>query len=88
MDARAGMNFAQVMENAYEEEIKQGFMYFSGDKFYYIQYTDELFHYSFVSGNPDGSGSKLIVTKLAEEMPQMGNTFEEEEWKLRLLRNI
>lgn len=88
MDARAGMNFAQVVENAYEEEIKQGFMYFSGDKFYYIQYADELFHYSFVSENPDGSGSKLIVTKLAEEMPQMGNTFEEEEWKLRLLRNI
>lgn len=81
MDARAGMDFAQIMENAYEEEIRQGFMSgqkIGGDTVYYIQYTDELFHYSFISEKEDGRGAKLIVTKRAEEMPQMGQVFEKE----------
>lgn len=81
MDARAGMDFAQIMENAYEEEVRQGFMsgqIIGGDTVYYIQYTDEMFHYSFISEKEDGSGSKLIVTKLAEEMPQVGRVFEKE----------
>lgn len=74
MEARAGMDFRQIVQSAYEEEIKQGFMYFSNDCIYYIQYTDDVFRYTFVSENEDGSGSKLIVTQLDQEIPQVGWT--------------
>lgn len=77
MDARAGMNFRQIMQNAYEEEIKQGFMTFNGDWVYYIQYRDDLFQYSFISEDKDGRESKLIVTQLSQEIPQMGWISEE-----------
>ncbi len=76
MDARAGMDFEQIMQNACEAEVRQGFMTFSGDQVYYIQYADDTFQYSFISEDEDGSGSRLIVTQLNKEIPQMGQTSE------------
>lgn len=76
MDARAGMDFGQIMQNACEAEIRQGFMTFGADQVYYIQYTDDSFRYSFISEDEDGSESRLIVTRLDQEIPQMGQTSE------------
>lgn len=72
MDARAGMNFEQIMQNAYEEEIRQGFMDFTGNCVYYIRYEDNLLRYTFISEDKDGSESKLVVTQLGKGIPQMG----------------
>ena len=62
MDARAGMNFEEIQENAYAGEIQEGFMYHWEEKVYYIQYSDEYYEYIFLSNNQDGRDSELIVS--------------------------
>lgn len=62
MDARAGMNFEKIQENAYAREIQEGFMYWWEEKVYYIQYTDEYYEYVFLSNDQDGRDSRLIVS--------------------------
>ncbi|MGN0280455.1 MAG: hypothetical protein ACI4C4_13975 [Lachnospiraceae bacterium] len=61
MDARAGMNFEEIQENAYAGEIQEGFMYHREEKVYCIQYSDEYYEYIFLSNNQDGRDSELIV---------------------------
>lgn len=67
MEARAGMDFEQIQENAYAAEIQEGFMYFEDGVVYYIQYADELYNYTFVSNFEDGRDSWLIVDKRSRE---------------------
>lgn len=62
MDARAGMNFEEIQENAYAGEIQEGFMYWWEEKVYYIRYTDEYYEYIFLSSEQDGRDSWLIVS--------------------------
>lgn len=62
MDARAGMNFEEIQQNAYAGEIEEGFMYWWEEKVYYIRYTDEYYEYIFLSGEPDGRDSWLLVS--------------------------
>ncbi len=62
MNARAGMNFEKIQENAYAGEIQEGFMYWWEEKVYYIQYTDEYYEYVFLSNDQDGRDSRLIVS--------------------------
>ena len=67
MDARAGMDFAQIQENAYEAEIQEGFMYFDDGIVYYIQYADEFYDYIFISDYEDGWDSWLVIEKRIRE---------------------
>ncbi|MDE6844383.1 MAG: hypothetical protein K2J99_01265 [Lachnospiraceae bacterium] len=67
MDARAGMNFVQIQENAYETDIQEGFMYFDDGIVYYIQYMDEHYDYIFISDYEDGRDSWLVVEKRISE---------------------
>ena len=64
MNARAGMDFDEIQENAYEAEIKKGFMYWSEQEVYYIQYTDQYYQYIFLSDYLDGRDSWLLVSYL------------------------
>lgn len=63
MNARAGMNFLEIQENAYAEEIQTGFMYTSTNEVYYIEYTDDAYLYQYVSNERDGSNSWLIISQ-------------------------
>lgn len=62
MDARAGMNFEEIQQNAYAGEMEEGFMYWWEEKVYYIRYTDEYYEYIFLSDEPDGRNSWLLVS--------------------------
>lgn len=64
MDARAGMDFAEIQKNALPEEIQQGFMYFYEEPVYYIQYQDAFYRYTFFSDQEDGSGSWMLVNHI------------------------
>lgn len=61
MNARAGMNFLEIQENAYAEEIQTGFMYTSTNEVYYMEYADDVYLYQYVSNERDGSNSWLII---------------------------
>ena len=61
MGARAGMNFEEIQRNAYENEIKTGFMYTSDWKLYYIEFVDENYIYKYISESPDGKDSWLQI---------------------------
>lgn len=62
MNARAGMNFLEIQEKAYAEEIQTGFMYTSTMEVYYIEYADDVYQYQYVSFERDGSNSWLIIS--------------------------
>lgn len=62
MGARAGMNFLEIQENAYEEEIQEGFMYTEDWKVYYMEFSDGFYDYTYYSNHPDGSESCLIIS--------------------------
>ncbi len=62
MGARAGMDFLQIQENAYEEEIQEGFMYTEDMTVYYIEFTDGFYDYIYYSDYPDGRDSCLIIS--------------------------
>lgn len=57
MNARAGMDFEKIQENAYGIEINEGFMYNENLKVYYMEYRDNDYKYIFVSDSPNGSES-------------------------------
>lgn len=61
MDARAGMDFEEIQQNAYEKDIEEGFMYSWEMPVYYIQYRDEYYEYTFISDDSNGQDSWLIV---------------------------
>lgn len=61
LDARAGMDFKEIQEKAYEKDIEEGFMYSWEMPVYYIQYHDDYYEYTFISEDPDGQDSWLIV---------------------------
>lgn len=61
MDARAGMDFEQIQQNAYEKDIEEGFIYSWEMPVYYVQYNDDYYEYTFISNDPDGQESWLIV---------------------------
>lgn len=65
MDARAGMDFAEIQKNALPEEIQQGFMYFYEEPVYYIQYQDAFYNYTFLSDQKDGSESWMLVNHMS-----------------------
>ncbi|MCM1232909.1 MAG: hypothetical protein NC489_22515 [Ruminococcus flavefaciens] len=62
MGARAGMNFQEIQENAYEKEIQEGFMYDEDLTVYYIEFTDDFYDYIYYSDYPDGKNSWLIIS--------------------------
>ena len=62
MGARAGMDFLQIQENAYEEEVQEGFMYTEDWKVYYIEFSDGFYDYIYYSDYPDGRDSCLIIS--------------------------
>lgn len=63
MNARAGMNFEEIQQSAYEEEVREGFMYWYEQEVYYIRYTDDYYEYIFLSDYPDGKDSWLMISK-------------------------
>ena len=63
MDARAGMNFEEIQENAYTKEVQEGFMYEEESKVYYIEYADAYYKYIFLSEYENGRDSWLLVSK-------------------------
>lgn len=65
MNARAGMNFEEIQQNAYEEEIIEGFMYWYEQEVYYIRYIDGYYEYIFLSDYQDGRDSWLIISKIS-----------------------
>ena len=66
MDARAGMNFEEIQENAYTKNIQEGFMYEDESTGYYIEYEDAYYKYIFLSKYADGRDSWLLVSKKSE----------------------
>ena len=64
MSARAGMDFEEIQQNAYDAEVKKGFMYWSEQEVYYIEYTDAYYCYTFISDYPDGRDSWLLVSSV------------------------
>lgn len=62
MNARASMNFLEIQENAYAEEIQTGFIYTGTMEVYYIEYADDVYQYQYVSFERDGSNSWLIIS--------------------------
>lgn len=63
MEARAGMNFQEIQESAYEEEIREGFMRNEDRIVYYIEFVDDFYSYIYYSDYPDGRGAWLIIRK-------------------------
>ncbi len=63
MDARAGMNFQEIQENAYEKEIQEGFMYNEDLTVYYVEFTNGFYDYIYYSDCPDGRDTWLIICK-------------------------
>lgn len=63
MEARAGMDFLEIQDNAYETEVKEGFMYNEAINVYYLEFADDFYTYLFLSYYPDGRDSWLIVEK-------------------------
>lgn len=63
MDARAGMNFQEIQENAYEKEIQEGFMYNEDLTVYYVEFTNGFYDYIYYSDYPDGRDTWLIICK-------------------------
>lgn len=63
MGARAGMNFGEIQDNAYATKVKRGFIYNEEIQVYYLEYLDEFYRYLFLSYNPDGSDSWLLIEK-------------------------
>lgn len=63
MDARAGMNFEEIQENACESEIQTGFIYAAELEVYYIKYEDEGYIYNYISLYEDGTNSWLEIYK-------------------------
>lgn len=61
MGTLAGMNFAQIQENLYETEVKEGFIYHEDRKVYYLQYGDKFYDYIFWSEDEDGSHAWLNI---------------------------
>lgn len=64
MGARAGMDFKEIQEKAYAEEISEGFMYNEEIIEYYICYADEFYEYFYCSDEPSGEGSWLMIRQL------------------------
>lgn len=60
-DARAGMNFEEIQENAGVGEIQTGFMYTSDYEIYYLEYEADGYRYSYLSEYPDGTDSWLVI---------------------------
>lgn len=69
MNARAGMNFEEIQQSAYEEEVREGFMYWYEQGVYYIRYTDDYYEYIFLSDYPDGKDSWLMISKKRYDAP-------------------
>jgi len=63
MGARAGMNFWEIQDNSYPEEVKKGFIYNEEIDVYYLDYLDESYRYLYLSYDPEGSDSWLLVEK-------------------------
>ncbi len=63
MGARAGMNFGEIQNNAYPAEVKKGYIYNEEIDVYYLEYFDEFYRYLYLSYNPEGSDSWLLVEK-------------------------
>lgn len=64
MNARAGMDFREIQENAYETEIQEGFMYNEDLTVYYVEFTDGFYDYIYYSDYPDGRDTWLIVCRM------------------------
>lgn len=62
MGARAGMNFREIWENAYKEEIQEGFIYTEDITVYYIKFTDGFYEYIYCSYYPDGRDTWLYIS--------------------------
>lgn len=63
MEARAGMNFQEIQENAHEEEIQEGFMRNEDRIVYYLEFKDDFYSYVYYSDYPDGRDTWLIIRK-------------------------
>ncbi len=64
MGARAGMDFGEIQDNAYPGEVQKGYMYNEEINVYYLEYFDESYRYVYLSYDPEGRDSWLLVEKL------------------------
>lgn len=63
MGARAGMDFIEIQSKAYQTEVKVGFMYNKEIDVYYVEYEDDFYIYRYLSYNPEGKNSWLLIEK-------------------------
>ncbi len=63
MGARAGMDFMEIQDNAYQKEVQKGYIYNEEIDVYYLEYFDESYRYFYLSYDPEGSDSWLLVEK-------------------------
>lgn len=63
MGARAGMDFMEIQDNAYQKEVQKGYIYSEEIDVYYLEYFDESYRYFYLSYDPEGSDSWLLVEK-------------------------
>ena len=73
MDARAGMNFEEIQENAVVGAIQTGFMYTSDHEIYYLEYEADGYRYRYLSEYLDGTDSWLVITNSALAIENIEN---------------
>lgn len=60
-DARAGMNFREIQNNAHEGKIEKGFMYNEEQAVYYMEFNDDFYRYLYISDCLNGDASWLLI---------------------------
>lgn len=58
------MDFGEIQDNAYPGEVQKGYMYNEEINVYYLEYFDESYRYVYLSYDPEGRDSWLLVEKL------------------------